>query len=346
MFGKYTDSVKNCKRGEKKLAFTLSEVLIVVAILGVVAALVLPPFIQDFGERINSNRQANIVQKITKSVELMAASGDYEGIYTTDEFVDKLQKHLKIIKRCDANSIADCWPTKTIKTAKGEVYNVSNAKSSKDLHVKGNTDNVGLVLADGASIILTFNPNAPAISGDGGFTASKKELPIGRGKTKEFAYSSSATGAIDFVMDVNGAAGPNQEPDFDGNYYDIRSFKTAAFSQEVCAGGIMIEKRCIVDVGEDYEPLDCTKNENTEYCYGCKQFAADYYAGGNKTCSDMGLRLLSAAEWKTFTSGSTAVISGGRVLQDRYGNNAYHPTGTNFYVPRNTKYPLACINDN
>ena len=279
-------------------AFTLAEVLITIGIIGVVAVLVLPSFIQDMSERINSNRQANIAQKITKSVELMAVNGDYTGITNTEEFVNKLSKYLKIAKVCDKDHLEECWPTKEITTAKGEKFQIKNAKTSKDLHVKGNTDNVGLILADGATLIMSFNPDAEPIPAEKSFTASTKALPVGENKTKDFAYTSNATGAIDFVMDVNGKTGPNAENDIEGHYYDIRSFRTATFTAQACAGGIVIDKICVVDLGLDYNAVDCTNEENIEYCKPVMSspLFLDFWAGGNKACDDIGLKMPSYTE--------------------------------------------------
>ena len=277
-----------------KRAFTLAEVLITIGIIGVVAVLVMPSFIQDMSERINSNRQANIAQKITKSVELMAVNGDYTGITTTEEFVERLSKYLKIAKVCNNEHLEECWPTKEIKTAKGDKLEIKNIKTGKDLHVKGNTNNVGLVLADGATIILNFNPDATDIPAEKSFTASTKALPVGENKTKDFAYTSNATGAIDFVMDVNGKTGPNAENDMDGNYFDIRSFKVASFTPYSCAGGKKIDRFCAVDLGMDYTSIDCTKTENAEYCTPTNGASSvDFWAGGKKACADMGLNMAS-----------------------------------------------------
>ena len=81
-----------------KKAFTLAEVMIVLVVIGIVAIIVLPHFIENVAERVNSNREANIAQKVTKAVEQMAALGEYDAFSTTEEFVDVLQKHLKIAK--------------------------------------------------------------------------------------------------------------------------------------------------------------------------------------------------------------------------------------------------------
>ncbi|MBO6086735.1 hypothetical protein J6P92_00110, partial [bacterium] len=56
-----------------------------------------------------------------------------------------------------------------------------------------------------------------------------KSLPVGSGKTKQVPYTTTVTGSIDFVMDVNGGKKPNSEVATRSR--DIRSFKSAKFSK-------------------------------------------------------------------------------------------------------------------
>ena len=219
----------------KKAAFTLAEVLITLGIIGVVAAVTMPTVIANINERVNSERHANIALKVTQAMEQMRAHGLLNNSYeTTESFVDELQKYLKIAKRCDSSHIADCWPTQTVTDSNGEEFEVSKAKTGKNLSLTTTTNNVGLVLADGASMILNYDPS-DVFTLDVGepVSAYKKMLPIGGGKEKEFAYSTSVTGSIDFVTDVNGAKGPNKEKS--DKYYDIRNLRGANFSNG-CTG--------------------------------------------------------------------------------------------------------------
>ena len=172
--GRYTTDFN--PSNNKIHGFTLAEVLIVLAIIGLVAVLALPSFLSELTERIYSNRQANIAQKVTKAVELMIVNGDYENFETTDEFVDKFQKYMKISKRCDSNNLTKCWPSATVSLSDGSKYNVRNAQTGEQLHTMSQTNNVALVLSDGAAIILTYNPNASIPTAETGFKASKKGL--------------------------------------------------------------------------------------------------------------------------------------------------------------------------
>ena len=236
-----------------KVAFTLAEVLITLGVIGVVAALTLPAIMENITERINSSRQANVANKITEAMDHMKSQGALATSYaSTDAFVDELQKYIKVAKRCDASHIAECWPTPTVTTSDGDEVDVSKAKTGKNLNIKNNTtNNVGLILADGAALILTYNQDFSGIDEGDAVSAVMKDLPVGFGKSKEFAYTSSVTAPIDFVMDINGQKGPNSET-INNKMHDIRSFKAARFSKG-CAGVEIPGIGCIVNLGSSYE---------------------------------------------------------------------------------------------
>ena len=250
----------------EKAAFTLAEVLITLGIIGVVAAVTMPTVIANINERVNSERHANIAMKVTQAMEQMRAHGLLNNSYgTTEAFVDELQKYLKIAKRCDSSHIAECWPTEKVIDSNGDEFEISKAKTGKNLSLSTSTNNVGLVLADGASMILNYNPSeAFTLDVGDGITAYKKFLPIGGGKEKEFAYSTNVTESIDFVTDVNGGKGPNKEKS--DKYYDIRNLRGANFSngcsgEEIdgvgCVAMILPDMRAF-DYGEECEKMNLT----------------------------------------------------------------------------------------
>ena len=289
---------KGLRRISKRVAFTLAEVLITLGVIGVVAALTMPTLLKNIAERSNSEAQANLAQKITKSMDLMRADGGLERTYnSTDEFVDEFSKYIKISTRCDADHIADCWPTKTVTTSDGKTYDVSKAKTGKNLNLKDNkSNNVGIILADGATLILTYNPNAGIIGDGDTVTPSFADLPIGFGRTKKFAYTTSVTDSIDFVMDVNGFKGPNSEAR-NGKQYDIRSFKVAKFSKG-CAGNEIKGIGCVYQL-TSYSPIKGGSKEMKKWDpnwtaekVGSSRASMDnYWAGAKKACDDIGMSL-------------------------------------------------------
>ena len=254
----------------------------------------MPTLLKNIAERSNSEAQANLAQKITKSMDLMRADGGLERTYnSTDEFVDEFSKYIKISTRCDADHIADCWPTKTVTTSDGKTFDVSKAKTGKNLNLKDNkSNNVGIILADGATLILTYNPNAGIIGDGDTVTPSFADLPIGFGRTKKFAYTTSVTSSIDFVMDVNGFKGPNSEAR-NGKQYDIRSFKVAKFSKG-CAGNDISGIGCVYQL-PSFSPIKAGSDEMDKWDpnWNTTSWKGDdnYWAGAKKACDDIGMSL-------------------------------------------------------
>ena len=345
----------------KKVAFTLAEVLITLGVIGVVAALTMPTLLKNIAERSNSEAQANLAQKITKSMDLMRADGGLERTYnSTDEFVDEFSKYIKISTRCDADHIADCWPTKTVTTTDGKTYDVSKAKTGKNLNLKDNkSNNVGIILADGATLILTYNPNAGIIGDGDTVTPSFADLPIGFGRTKKFAYTTSVTSSIDFVMDVNGFKGPNSEAR-NGKQYDIRSFKVAKFSKG-CAGVDVPNIGCVYEL-PSYSPIKAGSDEMDKWDpnWNNSSFKGydNYWAGAKKACDDIGMSLPDKSKlksiyqagkkdsslglptgWIYFWSSSENSVYNAYYMDFSYGLTNYYASK---YLP---SYKVLCVGD-
>lgn len=208
----------------------MAEVLAVVVVIGLVV-FGLSIFVSNISENADSKRQADIAQNVTQAVEKMQVLGLLETPYQdTDAFVDELQRYLKVSQRCDSSNIAACWPADTVTTSDGSTYNVSDSKTGLDIGLDYGGNNVGLVLEDGSSIILCYNTKTEGIDALERIVPIYADLPIGKGKTKKFAYTSSAAKDIDFIANINGAKDPNSEP-IDGKYYDVRSFRNARFTK-------------------------------------------------------------------------------------------------------------------
>ncbi len=288
-----------------KKGFTLAEVLITLGIIGVVAAISMPILIQNVNERANSERDANIAYKITQAVEKMRALGYLNSSYaTTEAFVDELQNHLKIAKRCDYNHIAECWPTSTVIDTTGKEYDVSKAKTGKDLQLKTDTNNVGLVLADGGAIILNYDPSKEGYDLGSKVTATRISLPVGGGKSKEFAYTTSVTDALAYVTDVNGRGGPNSQETDKKN--DIRSFNGAKFGTG-CAGKMSSGDKCVYQVASAGY-VNCSDTTGADYSY-CSPtpsgYTTDYWAGAKKACDAMDMKLPTKSELASLMKNET-----------------------------------------
>ena len=289
----------------------------------------MPTLLKNIAERSNSEAQANLAQKITKSMDLMRADGGLERTYaSTDEFVDEFSKYIKISTRCDADHIADCWPTKTVTTTDGETYDVSKAKTGKNLNLKDNkSNNVGIILADGATLILTYNPNAGIIGDGDTVTPSFADLPIGFGRTKKFAYTTSVTSSIDFVMDVNGFKGPNSEAR-NGKQYDIRSFKVAKFSKG-CAGNTIDGFGCVY-VLPSLSPIKAGSEEMKKWDpkFDAAGYTDDnYWAGAKKACDELGMSLPDKSKLQSIYEASKKDSSLGLPTSGFFWSSSEHDVG-------------------
>ena len=319
----------------------------------------MPTLLKNIAERSNSEAQANLAQKITKSMDLMRADGGLERTYnSTDEFVDEFSKYIKISTRCDADHIADCWPTKTVTTSDGKTFDVSKAKTGKNLNLKDNkSNNVGIILADGATLILTYNPNAGIIGDGDTVTPSFADLPIGFGRTKKFAYTTSVTDPIDFVMDVNGFKGPNSEAR-NGKQYDIRSFKVAKFSKG-CAGIDVPNIGCVYQL-PSYSPIKAGSEEmdkwDPKWNTTNRKGRDNYWAGAKKACDDIGMSLPDDSKLLSIREASMKDSSLGLPPSGWFWSSSENDAGhaytvhftsgdTNYYYKYNSNFKFLCVGD-
>ena len=234
-------------------------------------------------ERRNSERHANIAYKVTQAMEQMRAHGLLNQTYdSTEDFVKELQKYLKISKVCDKDHLTDCWPTEKVIDKGGNEFDVADAKTGENLSLETTTNNVGLLLADGASIILNYDNRSQGLDVGDEVRASRKSLPVGGGKTKDFAYTTTSTNSIDFVMDVNGKSKPNRE----GLSYDIRSLRTASFYKNTCEGFTVPDVGCVIKLGTNYQAISEAPYTNSN----------NRWAGAREACIAKDAHLASLQE--------------------------------------------------
>lgn len=104
-----------------KKAFTLAEVLISLAIIGVVAALTIPTLIQNYEEKVTVVKLKKVYSVLTNAYQLaQLEKGNFnnneEGI-TSKNFYDYIAPYLKVQKYCGVEK--GCWPDTMIKFLHG-----------------------------------------------------------------------------------------------------------------------------------------------------------------------------------------------------------------------------------
>ncbi len=145
-------------------AFTLAEILITLAIIGVVAAMTIPTLIAKINSIVTDNQQKVFNAKIIKGMNLTKTAGDLNDTYdsTYDFLVNGLGKNLKMAKVCDKDHIRDCIPYDKIKFDKKDgtedTVNVADIKTVSKLNLKAPyMDPAAFVLADGTPVIVSYN---------------------------------------------------------------------------------------------------------------------------------------------------------------------------------------------
>ena len=103
-----------------RAAFTLAEVLITLAVIGIVAALTLPGLIQNHNEKAWSTAKDLWEKKLTETVRRMNTDGVMTGHETTEDFMNTFKQYMKVIKTCDHTDINKCYSPKVVTTGSNE----------------------------------------------------------------------------------------------------------------------------------------------------------------------------------------------------------------------------------
>ena len=192
---------------KEKWGFTLAEVLITLGIIGVVAALTLPALLTNVQAKIRAEQIRSAKYKFSLATEKMARLNLIGPYDSTDAFVDELQKHLKISKRCDVSNLRGCWPYETVDLGEDKTWNIADTKTGKQFGMDTNdkqdysSNNVGIVTADGVPMILSYNKKCKAID-------SLEKLTWSTSDNKP--ESNDSASCVAAVFEINGTGKPNR----------------------------------------------------------------------------------------------------------------------------------------
>ena len=254
-----------------KSAFTLAEVLITLAIIGIVAALTIPTLVQNFQTRSWDTASEVFQRKLEESLKVMNVQGTLAGYTTTEAFVDELSKHIKITRICENDDITTCFADKVTWGTENEEVEMSDVKRASHFGQETwGTNTVGVQFANGVNAVIAYNP-----------TESCEQDP----------YSNQITGTscLAILYDVDGFKNPNTQNK------DLRSINVLSLGGSSCSfevGGICF--------GALFKPTALTAAEcnaqkgelGINECY----YDHDYWAGAVKACADQGKRLPTDSE--------------------------------------------------
>ena len=259
-----------------RIAFTLAEVLITLAIIGVVAALTIPSLVKNHNEKAWYTTKVLWEKKLIETVKRMNVDGVMTGYDSTEDFMNSFKQYMKVIKLCNNNDINKCYSPKVVTTGKDadpieiETVNLTSASSMGLTGWHTNTNTMSFVVADGSTVIMAYQPECPYAD------------PI--------EDQGSQVSCLGYMVDVNGKKGPNRVGK------DIKLSSGVAFSNcdnpigNMCWSTIIPTTRAInTCAGSEYEDLDSYGSSNS-YC------ATNYWAGSKLTCQQKGMSLPTRAQ--------------------------------------------------
>ena len=349
----------------KRCAFTLAEVLITLAVIGIVAVLTLPNLIQNHNEKAWSTAQDVFTKRLEVATRQMNTEEKLAGYESTMDFVNELKKYIKITRVCDSDEITKCFAKEVIWSDGEEPIPMEGITDASAFGLDWESDTVGVQFANGVNAIIAYNPNATQDPYNNQFSATSNSMAI--------------------LYDVSGNKNPNT------NGKDIGKINV-----EQLAGvtGCMIpelkDTMCITQIlgpqNGGFSPMtleECEQavSEGKLGITACS-YSSDYWAGAVKACGGVQnmptqAQLTALAEYiypdadSISSSGTTNglnldadraslfmaqtpsgfsafyVWSGQECSQDYAYNRSFYPTGTNWrYDIRSGSTILAvCLGD-
>ncbi len=275
----------------KAAAFTLAEVLITLAVIGIVAALTLPGLIQNHNETAWKTAKDLWEKKLTETVRRMNVDGVMTGHDSTEDFMNTFKNYMKVIKTCDNSDINKCYSPKIVTTGKDdapldiETETLTSASSMGLNEWQTNTNTMSFVVADGTTVIMAYQPECPYAD------------PI--------EDTGSQVSCMAYMVDVNGKKGPNRVGK------DIELSSGVAFSTcdnpigDMCWSTEFAATRAINTCeGSEYEDME---EQHGSYC------DTNYWAGAKLSCQDKGMELPTRAQLAQLASNLYVDSSGNEV---------------------------------
>ena len=253
--------------------FTLAEVLITLAIIGIVAALTIPTLIQNYQERAWGTASEVFQRKLGEALRVMNVQGTLAGYTTTEAFVDELSKHIKITRICDNDDITTCFSDAV--TWGDEEVDMSKVKKAKNFGQNDwDTNTVAVQFANGVNGVIAYNPDCRQNQ------FSNDVITIGE--------TGIGTDCLAILYDVDGFKNPNTQQK------DLRGLNVTSLGGSNCA----IELSDGTCFTAPFKPTPLTKAECEQLVaegYPIKEcyYESDYWAGAVKACHDMGSSLPS-----------------------------------------------------
>ena len=264
---------KEFNSAARQHGFTLAEVLITLAIIGIVAVLTIPTLVANYQERSWGTASSVFQRKLGEALRVMNVQGTLAGYTTTEAFVNELSKHIKITRICENDDITTCFADTV--TWGDEEVDMTKIKNAKNFGQEDwDTNTVGVQFANGVNGIIAYNPDCRQNQ------FSNNVITFGE--------TGIGTDCLAILYDVDGFKNPNTEQQ------DLRGLNVLSLGGSNCA----IELSDGTCFTAPFTPTPVTKAECEQlvtdgYPINECNYDNDYWAGAVKTCHDMGSSLPS-----------------------------------------------------
>ena len=252
------DNVRRC-------AFTLAEVLITLAIIGVVAVMTIPTLIANYQSKSWTTAAVVFQRKLGDALTVMNTQGSLAGYQNTEDFVAELSKHMKISKICKNDDLMSCFEDKVIWGAENEEVDMTKVKNVSHFGQDEweETDIVGAMFADGTTALIAYNKDC-------------KQNPYSN-RVITVTKEGIGTDCLAILYDTSGFKAPNTQQK------DLRGLNIASLGGSNCA--FEINGTCYT---APFTPTPLTKAEceaektalGIKACY----YYTDHWAGAVKAC--------------------------------------------------------------
>ena len=245
-----------------KSAFTLAEVLITLAIIGVVAAITIPSLVKNYNEKAWSTAQDVFTKRLEVATRQMNTEEKLAGYSSTMDFVNELKKYIKITNVCDSDNLSKCFE-KNIMSADNRYVDTSSLKTSAQLAKEDwGTETVGVQFANGINALIAYNPKTEQDPFNNQFSASAASMAI--------------------LYDVSGNKNPNIIGKDINQNANVKTL--GCMIQPDLVGGMCISQ--ILAPGTGYSPLTKEQCEEQKGDLGISAcyYEPDYWAGAVKAC--------------------------------------------------------------
>ena len=259
-------------------AFTLAEVLITLAVIGVVAALTIPSLYQNYKSRAWNTAATVFERKLSEATKVMNSEMTLIGHNTTQEFVSELSRHIKILKVCDSENLISCFEEKFYWGADNTEINTKELTTSSHFgKSEYETELIGVMFANGVNAIMAYDKHC---------------------RTQDpYSNQINTTGCLAMVYDVDGYNKPNTFSK------DLRGFNGVSiisgcdyFINNLCLS-TTFSPDPVSEFGDEetYRSLEGSMYPsplNGSY----SEWTKDYVSAAKYHCSKMGMSLISESE--------------------------------------------------